>query len=312
MTEWHTFLCVAGPTIGPVLKRAALPQTYRCLIFIFSSPTNRLTRYQSQLLPGILLWWVNYYAACLVQGSCGICCPSALSRLFVYLLTGCPYKAQNLSRSLFLFHFLQLSSRKKTTSYKLSSSSSSQRDQITNHHGLLHPNPNPTSHLPLHKHTPLPTIHNATRRQKTSRHRRQTSHKHRPPLDGLPPKGPSGKTPERCRWWPVRSITMGSKAVKSMNFLISSFFFSLSFRFGFLVACNWRTLENKRKEGFWIWLFCLSRVNWGCHVLIVGDTDRTMRPMSRRRMISWALVPRNWATWRASASRSKSSSFDVI
>lgn len=109
-----------------------------------------------------------------------------------------PYKAQDLSRSLVLFHFLQLSSRKKTTSYKLSSTSSKQREQITNHHGL-HPDTNPTSHLPLHKHTPLPTIHNATRRQKTSRHRRQASHKRRPPLNGLPQKGPSGQTPERCR-----------------------------------------------------------------------------------------------------------------
>lgn len=41
-----------------------------------------------------------------------------------------------------------------------------------------------------------------------------------------------------------------------------SYFFA-SFRFVFLVACNWRTLENKRKEGFWIWLFCLSQVKWG-------------------------------------------------
>lgn len=87
MTEWHTFLSVAGTTIGPVLKRAALPQSYRCLIL--SSPPRLRDSPKS-----IAAWnpaLISIILRCLsIQGLSGICRPFALSRLlFTYWY---PYK----------------------------------------------------------------------------------------------------------------------------------------------------------------------------------------------------------------------------
>jgi hypothetical protein len=75
---------------------------------------------------------------------------------------------------------------------------------------------------------------------------------------------------------------MGSKAVKSTNF-----FYFVLFRFVFLVACNWRTLEIREKKGFLdLTVLFVANSKCGCEVLIVVDTDLTVHPMSRHRMIS--------------------------
>lgn len=75
---------------------------------------------------------------------------------------------------------------------------------------------------------------------------------------------------------------MGSKAVKSMDFLIFSLPFGLFF---WLLAIgeHWK-IREKKDSGFGC--FVCRKSNGGCNALIVGDTDRTMRPMSRHRMIS--------------------------
>ena len=106
----------------------------------------------------------------------------------------------------------------------------------------------------------------------------------------------------------------GGKVHEFSTFL--SFFFLLlcaSFMFVFLVACNWKTLGNKtkrrrrwKKKGsgwgcFWLVHFSSGK---SCE-LIAADTDLTILPMSRHRMISWVPVRRSWVIWRASGSKSK-------
>ena len=102
MTEWLTFLCVAGTTIGPVLKRAALPQTYRYLIFIFTSPFTCSAKSIAAWNPAEISWLLRCLS---IQTLSGICRPFALSRLlFTYWY---PYKDRTSSRALSHFFFLQ-------------------------------------------------------------------------------------------------------------------------------------------------------------------------------------------------------------